>query len=92
MIKSLKLYGCISDLKYPVTREIIVYPDSLNTLRMWVKEYRKARTIKSARPDYSKEEMDFACKYFKECGSIPQTIKNLGYPDSMMTLWRWLRR
>lgn len=75
---------------YPATREIMGYPDSDTTLRCWVKEYRKTGTVKSARPDYSEEEMDFACEYFEECGSIPQTIKDLGYLDSRMTLWRWL--
>lgn len=66
------------------------YPDSQNTLGMWVKEYRKTGTVKSARPDYSEEEMDFACECFEECGSISQTVKDLGYPDSRMTLCRWL--
>lgn len=74
------------------TREIIGCPDSLNTIRMWAKEYSKTGTVKSALPSYSEEEIDFACEYFEECGSIPQTVKDLGYPDSRMILWRWLRR
>lgn len=77
---------------YPATREIMGYPDSDTTLRAWVAGYRKTGDIKSVRPDYSEEEMDFACEYFEECGNIQQTINDLGYPDSRMTLWRWLRR
>lgn len=77
---------------YPATREILGYPDSDTTLRCWVREYRKNGDIKSIRPDYSEEEIDFACEYFEECGNIQQTINDLGYPDSRMTLWRWLRR
>lgn len=89
-IKAVQMYFRLKN--YPATREIMGYPDSLNTLRMWVKEYRKTGTVKSVLPSYSEEEIDFACEYFKECGSIPQTVKDLGYPDSRMTLWRWLRR
>ncbi len=77
---------------YPATREILGYPGSNTTLRCWVREYRKTGDIKSIRRDYSEEEMDFAYEYFKECGNIQKTITDLGYPDSRMTLWRWLRR
>ena len=43
-----------------------------------LKNYPATREIMG----YSEEEIDFACEYFEECGSIPQTVKDLGYPDS----------
>ena len=77
---------------YPATREIMGYPDSDATLSKWVSVFRKTGDIKSIRPDYSEKEISFACEYFCECKNIQQTINDLGYPDSRMTLWRWLRR
>jgi len=37
-LKAVQMYFRLKN--YPATREIMGYPDSLNTLRMWVKEYR----------------------------------------------------
>lgn len=92
-IKAIQLYKETGS--FAVTRRMLGYPNSPATIKSWVKDIDKngcfTNTYKRIERNYSKEEIDFACEYYQECLNIEQTINDIGYPESRMTLWRWLK-
>jgi len=78
-----------------VTIRMLGYPKEAHTIDEWVKDYEKngcfSNTYNRIERNYTKEEIDFACEYYQECLNLQQTIDDLGFPETRMTLWRWLK-
>jgi len=92
-LKAVRLY--LQTKSYAVTLRMLGYPNDSESLRRWVNDYVKNGHFTSIyqriEKFYSKEEIDFACEYYLECHNIQQVVDELGYPDTRMTLWRWLK-
>ena len=70
---------------------LLGYPDSRDTLKLWYKNFQEDNNKITKTPRYSDKEIDKAVSYYLECKNIQKTIDDLGYPDSRMTLWRWIK-
>ena len=67
------------------------YPESKAALVSWVRNYDEEDAKITRLPRYTDEQIDKAIDYYLSCQSIQKTIDDLGYPDSRMTLWRWIK-
>ena len=92
-LKAIKLYKETGS--FAVTKRMLGYPNNPDSIRSWVRDFEKngcfSNTYKRIERNYSKEEIDFACEYYLECQNIEKTITDIGFPETRMTLWRWLK-
>ena len=80
---------------YRKTIQVLGYPGSRNTLKLWVHEYSKngsieEKTYTRKKSKYSQEQIDTAIQYYIDHGNnVTQTCINLGYPCRNV-LNKWL--
>ena len=78
-----------------VTQRMLGYPKNRHSLDDWLKDYEMngcfTNIYNRLERNYTKDEIEYACEYYQECLSIKQTIDDLGFPETRMTLWRWLK-
>ena len=70
---------------------ILEYPESKTSLVLWWKNYQENQSKVSKNPQYTDKQIDKAVNHYLECGNMQKTIDDLGYPESRMTLWRWIK-
>lgn len=92
-LKAINLYKQTGS--FAVTKRMLGYPNNPDSIRSWLRDFEKngcfSNTYKRIERNYSKEEIDFACEYYLECKNIEKTITDIGFPETRMTLWRWLK-
>ncbi len=87
-LEAVKLYN--QTKSYAVVKRMLGYPNSDDALRKWVKDY--ANGTSSKREEYTREEIEFAIEYYKECRSATIVIKDLGYPKTCDILYGWISK
>ncbi|MGM9880262.1 MAG: transposase [Bacilli bacterium] len=92
-LKAINLYKQTGS--FAVTKRMLGYPNNPDSIRSWLRDFEKngcfSNTYKRIERNYSKEEIDFACEYYLECKNIEKKITDIGFPETRMTLWRWLK-
>ena len=92
-IEAVKLYKKTGSLALAI--RILGYPKNDTCLRNWIKEFKRTGMFQKLETldikIYSQEEIEFACEYYDECKDLKRTVEDLGYPNDISILHRWIQ-
>ncbi len=88
-LKAIKLYN--ETKSFAVVKRMLGYPSNAKTLKEWINNCEN-EGLNVEHRGYTTEEIQFAIEYYKECQSARVVVKDLGYPQNVVILYRWIAK